>query len=165
MNVRVSSLTLLGAILSSQAPLPEVQLLLKQPSSVSRDRDANACADVKGADEAPCWLLQVCVALVTQPKEDSCSDSDTAAAVTTSGSLEPSPVRLEALQVRSKQGLGHSKEDGVDQVVLMVFVWSSGPGTSGKGLLLSGSGVSAGVGAAQCSVSQRTGSVCAVTRR
>ncbi|XP_059721802.1 HEAT repeat-containing protein 6 isoform X1 [Haemorhous mexicanus] len=32
-NVRVSSLTLLGAIVSVQAPLPEVQLLLQQPSS------------------------------------------------------------------------------------------------------------------------------------
>ncbi|XP_026794169.3 HEAT repeat-containing protein 6 [Pangasianodon hypophthalmus] len=96
-NVRVSSLTLLGAMLSSQAPLPEVQLLLKQPCSGSRERDANTSADVKGAEEAPCWLLQVCVALVTQPREDSCSDSDTAAG--TSGSLEPSPVRLEALQV------------------------------------------------------------------
>ncbi|MCI4386378.1 hypothetical protein PGIGA_G00061630 [Pangasianodon gigas] len=96
-NVRVSSLTLLGAMLSSQAPLPEVQLLLKQPCSGSRERDANTSVDVKGAEEAPCWLLQVCVALVTQPREDSCSDSDTAAG--TSGSLEPSPVRLEALQV------------------------------------------------------------------
>ncbi|KAK3555756.1 hypothetical protein QTP86_028957, partial [Hemibagrus guttatus] len=96
-NVRVSSLTLLGAMISSQAPLPEVQLLLKQPSSGSRDRDANTCGDIKGAEEAPCWLLQVCVALVTQPREDSCSDSDTSAA--TSGLLEPSPVRLEALQV------------------------------------------------------------------
>lgn len=96
-NVRVSSLTLLGAILSSQAPLPEVQLLLRQPSSGSRDRDVNPSVDVKRAEEAPCWLLQVCVALVTRPREDSCSDSDAAAA--TSGSLEPSPVRLEALQV------------------------------------------------------------------
>ncbi|XP_060747166.1 HEAT repeat-containing protein 6 [Tachysurus vachellii] len=96
-NVRVSSLTLLGAMLSSQAPLPEVQLLLKQPSSGSRDRDNNTCMDIKGAEEGPCWLLQLCVALVTQPREDSCSDSDTATA--TSGSLEPSPVRLEALQV------------------------------------------------------------------
>lgn len=102
MNVRVSSLTLLGAILSSQAPLPEVQLLLKQSSSGSRERDANTSADIKGAEEAPCWLLQVCVALVTQPREDSCSDSDTGGA--TSGSLEPSPVRLEALQVRREQG-------------------------------------------------------------
>lgn len=99
MNVRVSSLTLLGAMLSSQAPLPEVQVLLKQPASGSRERDSKPSADVKAPEEAPCWLLQVCVALVTQPREDSCSDSDTAAAVT-SGSLEPSPVRLEALQVR-----------------------------------------------------------------
>lgn len=105
MNVRVSSLTLLGAMLSSQAPLPEVQLLLKQPSSGSRDRDANACMDIKGAEEGPCWLLQLCVALVTQPREDSCSDSDTATA--TSGSLEPSPVRLEALQVRNERGQGN----------------------------------------------------------
>lgn len=99
MNVRVSSLTLLGAIVSSQAPLPEVQLLLKQPGG--RERDTNPPADMKGSEEAPCWLLQVCVALVTQPREDSCSDSDTGATVT-SGSLEPSPIRLEALQVRSE---------------------------------------------------------------
>lgn len=47
--------------------------------------------------------------------------------------------------------------------MVMVCLSSSGPGTSGEGLFLSGSGVSAGVGAAQCSLSQRTGPVCAVT--
>ncbi|TSP68491.1 HEAT repeat-containing protein 6 [Bagarius yarrelli] len=82
---------------SSQTLTQIIKLLLRQPSSGIRDRDASA--DVRGVEEAPCWLLQVCVALVTRPREDSCSDSDTAAATTTSGSLEPSPVRLEALQV------------------------------------------------------------------
>ncbi|XP_062868208.1 HEAT repeat-containing protein 6 [Trichomycterus rosablanca] len=108
-NVRVSSLTLLGALLSAQAPLPEVQLLLQQPGSSYpggttpqagyRDRNANVSTSspgLEGTAETQCWLLQVCVALVTQPREEPCSDSDTTASAP---SLEPSPVRLEALQV------------------------------------------------------------------
>ncbi|KAG9265774.1 HEAT repeat-containing protein 6 [Astyanax mexicanus] len=122
-NVRVSSLTLFGAIVSAQAPLPEVQLLLQQPSQsmgpgtsggatpqeqclswrqpVRRDREPNLPSPggtgVDGVLEAPCWLLQLCVALVTQPRDEPYSDSD--AAGSTGGALEPSPVRLEALQV------------------------------------------------------------------
>ncbi|KAF7697323.1 hypothetical protein HF521_005741 [Silurus meridionalis] len=63
-NVRVSSLTLLGAMISCQAPLPEVQLLLKLPSPGGRERDANTSPDTRETEKAPCWLLQVCVALV-----------------------------------------------------------------------------------------------------
>ncbi|KAI4884289.1 hypothetical protein NFI96_019994 [Prochilodus magdalenae] len=119
-NVRVSSLTLFGALVSAQAPLPEVQLLLQQPGptvgpgasggttpqepSLSwrhpglRERDSNVPSPgVEGVPEAPCWLLQLCVALVTQPREEPYSDSD--AGGSTGGALEPSPVRLEALQV------------------------------------------------------------------
>uniref|UniRef100_A0A8B9KGY2 HEAT repeat-containing protein 6 n=1 Tax=Astyanax mexicanus TaxID=7994 RepID=A0A8B9KGY2_ASTMX len=116
-NVRVSSLTLFGAIVSAQAPLPEVQLLLQQPSQsmgpgtsggatpqeqclswrqpVRRDREPNLPSPggtgVDGVLEAPCWLLQLCVALVTQPRDEPYSDSD--AAGSTGGALEPSPVR------------------------------------------------------------------------
>ncbi|KAG9351606.1 hypothetical protein JZ751_022857 [Albula glossodonta] len=123
-NVRVSSLTLLGAMLSTQAPLPEVQLLLRQPVSSGgageglsegstpqeplswRSRPRKDCpssprhlpeGDTKGPPAEPCWLLQLCVSLITQPREDAYSDSDKGSA--SSGSLEPSPVRLEALQV------------------------------------------------------------------
>ncbi|XP_036444533.1 HEAT repeat-containing protein 6 [Colossoma macropomum] len=121
-NVRVSSLTLFGALVSAQAPLPEVQLLLQQPGPSTgpgvsggatpqepslnwrqpgrRERDTNLPslgASVEVVLEASCWLLQLCVALVTQPREEPYSDSD--AAGSTGGALEPSPVRLEALQV------------------------------------------------------------------
>ncbi|XP_072518371.1 HEAT repeat-containing protein 6 [Salminus brasiliensis] len=122
-NVRVSSLTLFGALVSAQAPLPEVQLLLQQPIqsmgpgtsggatpqelSLSwrqpgrRERDPNlpspSGTSVEGVLDTPCWLLQLCVALVTLPREEPYSDSD--AAGSTGGVLEPSPVRLEALQV------------------------------------------------------------------
>ncbi|KAJ8347719.1 hypothetical protein SKAU_G00263080 [Synaphobranchus kaupii] len=125
-NVRVSSLTLLGAILSTQAPLPEVQLLLRQPGN-SRGtgegggsegatpqeplswrntprRDccppspgAPAEGNAKGPPAEPCWLMQLCVSLITLPREDPYSDSDKG--TSSSGPLEPSPVRLEALQV------------------------------------------------------------------
>ncbi|XP_076835841.1 HEAT repeat-containing protein 6 [Brachyhypopomus gauderio] len=114
-NVRVSSLTLLGALVSAQAPLPEVRLLLQQPCS-THGAPASGGSTPRGAPsgwrhpsrgepdsasesgpESPCWLLQLCVALVTQPREEPHSDSD--ATGSASGSLEPSPVRLEALQV------------------------------------------------------------------
>lgn len=125
-NVRVSVLTLYGALVTTQAPLPEVQLLLQQPEGSSssggsftpkdsalswRQRDGVSSPSrtpltpsPRGprtpAEEAssPPWLLQLCVSLVTQPREDQ-SDSDGAG---TGGglALEPSPVRLEALQVR-----------------------------------------------------------------
>uniref|UniRef100_A0A671WQA3 HEAT repeat-containing protein 6 n=1 Tax=Sparus aurata TaxID=8175 RepID=A0A671WQA3_SPAAU len=125
-NVRVSVLTLYGALVTTQAPLPEVQLLLQQPEGSSsggsftpkdsalswRQRDGVSSPSrtpltpsPRGprtpAEEAssPPWLLQLCVSLVTQPREDQ-SDSDGAG---TGGglALEPSPVRLEALQVMS----------------------------------------------------------------
>ncbi|XP_026228994.1 HEAT repeat-containing protein 6 isoform X2 [Anabas testudineus] len=135
-NVRVSVLTLYGALVTTQAPLPEVQLLLQQPegsgssstgsftpqdSSLSwRTRDgvsSPSSARVTRSqlsshthsphvlrtpgedDSAPPWLLQLCVSLVIQPREEQ-SDSEGAG---TGGSvaLEPSPVRLEALQVLS----------------------------------------------------------------
>ncbi|XP_041658159.1 HEAT repeat-containing protein 6 [Cheilinus undulatus] len=134
-NVRVSVLTLYGALVTTQAPLPEVQLLLRQPEGSSsstglitpqdsalswRQRDGvsspsrtPAALSQRGScthsprvphtpgeeDSAPPWLLQLCVSLVTQPREDQ-SDSEGAG----SGGgvcLEPSPVRLEALQVMS----------------------------------------------------------------
>lgn len=123
MNVRVSVLTLYGALVTTQAPLPEVQLLLQQPKGSSssnpgsftqqdptlswRQRDGVAPprrtlhtpsplgSHTPGeADGAPPWLLQLCVSLVTQPREDQ-SDSEGAG----TGALEPPPVRLEALQV------------------------------------------------------------------
>lgn len=132
-NVRVSVLTLYGALVTTQAPLPEVQLLLRQPEGSSsagsftpqdsalswRQRDGVASPSRTPVtpsqrsshthsprvprtpgeeDSAPPWLLQLCVSLVTQPRED---QSDSEGAGTGGGStLEPSPVRLEALQVR-----------------------------------------------------------------
>ncbi|XP_074412807.1 HEAT repeat-containing protein 6 [Zonotrichia albicollis] len=112
-NVRVSSLTLLGAIVSVQAPLPEVQLLLQQPSSSGLGSSGSATPGreqwrraVPWAGESPagcaspepCWLLSLCVSLVVLPREDSCSDSD--ASFPSLGSVyEPCPLRLEALQV------------------------------------------------------------------
>ncbi|XP_042355833.1 HEAT repeat-containing protein 6 [Plectropomus leopardus] len=127
-NVRVSVLTLYGALVTTQAPLPEVQLLLRQPESGSttgsftpqdsslswRQRDgvsSPSCitflrsssthspqtSHTPGEEEsAPPWLLQLCVSLVTQPREDQ-SDSEGGGGA----ALEPSPVRLEALQVMS----------------------------------------------------------------
>ncbi|MBN3318881.1 HEAT6 protein, partial [Atractosteus spatula] len=131
-NVRVSSLTLLGAILSAHPPLPEVELLLRQPGTsgggssssggvtpqnprmpssssenwrtppshpsagkastpVSRDPPVES-----PAEDEPCWLLRLCVSLVTLPREGPHSDSD--AGTATGSPFEPSPVRLEALQ-------------------------------------------------------------------
>uniref|UniRef100_A0A8D0D2K9 HEAT repeat-containing protein 6 n=1 Tax=Sander lucioperca TaxID=283035 RepID=A0A8D0D2K9_SANLU len=131
-NVRVSVLTLYGALVTTQAPLPEVQLLLRQPEVSSstgsftpqdsalswRQRDGVSSPSrtpVKPSlqsshahsphiprtpgeeDTAPPWLLQLCVLLVTQPRED---QSDSEGAGTGGGAaLEPSPVRLEALQL------------------------------------------------------------------
>ncbi|XP_066551798.1 HEAT repeat-containing protein 6 [Amia ocellicauda] len=119
-NVRVSSLTLLGAILSAQPPQSEVELLLRQPGSGGgsgvltpqelRSTDnwrkpnpglpharRESPPESRDAPGEPCWLLRLCVSLVTLPREDPYSDSDTG---TAPGSpFEPSPVRLEALQV------------------------------------------------------------------
>ncbi|XP_038565264.1 HEAT repeat-containing protein 6 isoform X2 [Micropterus salmoides] len=132
-NVRVSVLTLYGALVTTQAPLPEVQLLLRQPEGSSsgsfspqdsalswRQRDGVSSPSRAPftpsqqssrthsprvprtpveEDSAPPWLLQLCVLLVTQPRED---QSDGEGAGTGEGAaLEPSPVRLEALQVMS----------------------------------------------------------------
>uniref|UniRef100_A0A8C9JZE4 HEAT repeat-containing protein 6 n=1 Tax=Panthera tigris altaica TaxID=74533 RepID=A0A8C9JZE4_PANTA len=117
-NVRVSSLTLLGAIVSTHAPLPEVQLLLQQPcsSGLSNSNSATphlsapdwwkkapsgpfleeaSVSSPKGSSE-PCWLIRLCISTVVLPKEESCSSSDAGCA--TGSIYEPSPMRLEALQ-------------------------------------------------------------------
>lgn len=118
-NVRVSSLTLLGAIVSTHAPLPEVQLLLQQPCSSGLSNSSSSTphfsppdwwkkapagpfleeASVntpKGSSE-PCWLIRLCISIVVLPKEDSCSGSDAGSAG--GSTYEPFPMRLEALQV------------------------------------------------------------------
>ncbi|KAM8797210.1 HEAT repeat-containing protein 6 [Eudromia elegans] len=117
-NVRVSSLTLLGAIVSIQAPLPEVQLLLQQPSSSGLNNSGTGTPHRFNSSEQgrktlpsegkppdnpgsmlsePCWLIRLCISIIVLPREDPCSDSD---ANFPSGSVyEPSPVRLESLQV------------------------------------------------------------------
>ncbi|NXT14556.1 HEAT6 protein, partial [Prunella fulvescens] len=119
-NVRVSSLTLLGAIISVQAPLPEVQLLLQQPSCSGLSGSGSATpgrpepwrravpwagqgpegSPAGCAPAQPCWLLRLCVSLSVLPREEPCPDSDSDAAFPCLGSLyEPCPLRLEALQV------------------------------------------------------------------
>ncbi|KAM9615161.1 HEAT repeat-containing protein 6 isoform 2-T2 [Morphnus guianensis] len=119
-NVRVSSLTLLGAIVSVQAPLPEVQLLLQQPSSSGLNNSGSATPHRFNSSEQwrkalpsegeppdnpagctssePCWLLRLCVSIIVLPREDSCSDSD-ANFPSFSSVYEPCPLRLESLQV------------------------------------------------------------------
>uniref|UniRef100_A0A2R9BGB1 HEAT repeat-containing protein 6 n=1 Tax=Pan paniscus TaxID=9597 RepID=A0A2R9BGB1_PANPA len=115
-NVRVSSLTLLGAIVSTHAPLPEVQLLLQQPCSSGLGNSNSATPHLsppdwwkkapagpsleetsvsspKGSSE-PCWLIRLCISIVVLPKEDSCSGSDAGSAA--GSTYEPSPMRLEA---------------------------------------------------------------------
>ncbi len=187
-NVRVSSLTLYGALVSTQAPLPEIQLLLQQPGSTSalstpgistpqelshnwrlparRDGEASSPGGgVEGGPEGPCWLLQLCVSLVTQPREELYSDSD--AGGSSGASLEPSPVRLEALQV---SGLFVKMQPQHLRILkclsLIVCMWFiSGFGSSCKGLLLIGSDVSVGVGATRCSLSLRARSFCATSWR
>ncbi|KAL6098627.1 heatr6 [Pungitius sinensis] len=140
-NVRVSVLTLYGALVTTQAPLPEVQLLLQQPEgSIStsssssgsftqqdaalswRQRDGVSTPPtpvkpslrssrthspqvVRTPEEAdssaPPWLLQLCLSLVTQPREDQSDSEGAGSGGGGSAALEPSPVRLEALQVMS----------------------------------------------------------------
>ncbi|NXU56230.1 HEAT6 protein, partial [Turnix velox] len=109
-NVRVSSLTLLGAVISTQAPLPEVLSLLQQPVSSglsssasqwrkalsSQGQPAETVADCSPSEQ--CWLLHLCVSIIVLPIQDSCSDSDTNFP-TLSSLYEPCPLRLEALQV------------------------------------------------------------------
>nr|XP_011717085.1 HEAT repeat-containing protein 6 [Macaca nemestrina] len=126
-NVRVSSLTLLGAIVSTHAPLPEVQLLLQQPcsSGLSNSNSATphlsppdwwkkapagpsleerSVSSPKGSSE-PCWLIRLCISIVVLPKEDSCSGSDAGSAA--GSAYEPSPMRLEALQVLALLARGY----------------------------------------------------------
>uniref|UniRef100_A0A663EJ00 HEAT repeat-containing protein 6 n=1 Tax=Aquila chrysaetos chrysaetos TaxID=223781 RepID=A0A663EJ00_AQUCH len=136
-NVRVSSLTLLGAIVSVQAPLPEVQLLLQQPSSSGLNNSGSATPHRFNSSEQwrkalpsegeppdnpagctssePCWLLRLCVSIIVLPREDSCSDSD-ANFPSFSSVYEPCPLRLESLQndqqilcVTLLLGLNHSE--------------------------------------------------------
>ncbi|XP_061559023.1 HEAT repeat-containing protein 6 isoform X1 [Phycodurus eques] len=117
-NVRVSTLTLYGALVTTQAPLPEVQLLLQQPEGSGAGdccgsftpQDSRALSWRRGgetpsprgprtpkeAEGGPPWLLTLCAALVTMPRDEP-SDSEGGGGST----LEPSPVRLEALQVLS----------------------------------------------------------------
>ncbi|KAJ0004517.1 hypothetical protein NQD34_010731 [Periophthalmus magnuspinnatus] len=125
-NVRVSVLTLYGALVTTQAPLSEVQLLLRQPEGSSilgsytpqdtslswRQRDGVSCPSrtpvkqeshsplnsytPKEEDSWPPWLLQLCMTLITQPRESQSDSEEIGNTV-----LEPSPVRLEALQVLS----------------------------------------------------------------
>ncbi|XP_008846336.1 HEAT repeat-containing protein 6 [Nannospalax galili] len=126
-NVRVSSLTLLGAIVSTHAPLPEVQLLLQQPCSSGLGSSHSATpylstpdwwkkvpaglsleeassSSPKGSSE-PCWLIRLCISTVVLPKEDSCSGSDAGSA--TGSTYEPPPMRLEALQVLAHLARGY----------------------------------------------------------
>uniref|UniRef100_A0A8C6ZHK9 HEAT repeat-containing protein 6 n=1 Tax=Nothoprocta perdicaria TaxID=30464 RepID=A0A8C6ZHK9_NOTPE len=128
-NVRVSSLTLLGAIVSIQAPLPEVQLLLQQPSSSGLNNSGTGTPHRSNSSEQwrktlrlegeppnpePCWLIRLCISIIVLPREDPCSDSD---ANFPSGNVyEPSPVRLESLQsdrqvlcITLLLGLNHSE--------------------------------------------------------
>ncbi|XP_064127460.1 HEAT repeat-containing protein 6 isoform X1 [Loxodonta africana] len=126
-NVRVSSLTLLGAIVSTHAPLPEVQLLLQQPCSSGLSNSSSATPhpslpdwwkkapsgtsqeettvnSPRGSSE-PCWLIRLCISIVVLPKEDSCSGSEAGSAA--GSTYEPSPMRLEALQVLAHLARGY----------------------------------------------------------
>lgn len=128
----MSVLTLYGALVTTQAPLPEVQLLLRQPESSGstgsftpqhsvlswRQRDGvsspshtpgtvsqrSSCTHSPSVPHTPAeedgslpWLMQLCVSLVTQPRED--QSGSEGAGQGGSAALEPLPVRLEALQV------------------------------------------------------------------
>ncbi|XP_075709599.1 HEAT repeat-containing protein 6 [Rhinoderma darwinii] len=125
-NVRVSSLTLLGAIVSAQTPLPEVQVLLQQPvisllpnagpAIITRLSDPDwwrketvqepeGRASLHSDQSETCWLIRLCISLVVNPREDSYSDSDVSSAAILQ--YEPSPVRLEALQVLARLVKGY----------------------------------------------------------
>uniref|UniRef100_A0A8C7Z8M2 HEAT repeat-containing protein 6 n=1 Tax=Oryzias sinensis TaxID=183150 RepID=A0A8C7Z8M2_9TELE len=94
-TVRVSALTLYGAVVTTQAPLPEVQLLLQQPDDGSSPQDsALSWRQRNGEGGSPPWLLKLCLSLVTQPREDHFDGEG-------GDALEPLPVRLAALQVLS----------------------------------------------------------------
>ncbi|XP_029068152.1 HEAT repeat-containing protein 6 isoform X2 [Monodon monoceros] len=135
-NVRVSSLTLLGAIVSTHAPLPEVQLLLQQPCSSGLSNSNSATPHISPPDwwkkapsgpfleeaavsspkvsSEPCWLIRLCISIVVLPKEDACSGSD--AGSTGGSTYEPFPLRLEALQVLAHLARGYFS---MTQVYLM----------------------------------------------
>ncbi|XP_048221828.1 HEAT repeat-containing protein 6 [Perognathus longimembris pacificus] len=126
-NVRVSSLTLLGAMVSTHAPLPEVQLLLQQPcsSGLSNSNSASphlglpdwwkkvpsgstqeeASISSPKASSEPCWLIRLCISIVVLPKEHSCSGSNAGSAA--GSTYEPSPMRLEALQLLAHLARGY----------------------------------------------------------
>ncbi|XP_005349404.1 HEAT repeat-containing protein 6 [Microtus ochrogaster] len=126
-NVRVSSLTLLGAIVSTHAPLPEVQLLLQQPCSSGLSNSSSATPHISTPDcwkkvpagpsleeasvsspkasSEPCWLIRLCISTVVLPREDSCSGSDAGSSL--GSTYEPSPMRLEALQVLAHLAKGY----------------------------------------------------------
>ncbi|XP_069612525.1 HEAT repeat-containing protein 6 [Ranitomeya imitator] len=127
-NVRVSSLTLLGAIVSAQTPLPEVKVLLQQPSvsllpnagpavitrlgdpdwwrnETLQEAEGRASLYSEQPQAESCWLIRLCISLVVNPREDSYSDSDVGSAANIQ--YEPSPVRLEALQVLARLVKGY----------------------------------------------------------
>ncbi|XP_045442122.1 HEAT repeat-containing protein 6 isoform X3 [Pipistrellus kuhlii] len=126
-NVRVSSLTLLGAIVSTHAPLPEVQLLLQQPCSSGLSNSDSATPHLSPPDRwkkapsgrfleeasvssppgssEPCWLVRLCISTAVLPREDSCSGSDAGCAA--GSTYMPSPMRLEALQVLAHLSKGY----------------------------------------------------------
>uniref|UniRef100_K9J3M1 HEAT repeat-containing protein 6 n=1 Tax=Desmodus rotundus TaxID=9430 RepID=K9J3M1_DESRO len=135
-NVRVSSLTLLGAIVSTHAPLPEVQLLLQQPCSSGLGSSNSATPHLGHPDwwkkapsgpfleevavgspagsSEPCWLIRLCVSLIVLPREGICVGAEAGCAA---GSTHvPSPMRLEALQVLAHLARGYFS---VAQVYLM----------------------------------------------
>ncbi|CAH2221344.1 HEAT repeat-containing 6 [Pelobates cultripes] len=126
-NVRVASLTLLGSIVSVSA-IPEVQLLLQQPGGslmsnsgsaspsqpcgaevwrkdLFTELDGRKCLHSEQSQAEPCWLIRLCITLVIKQREDSYSDSDVSSA--SSVFSEPSPVRLEALQVLARLVKGY----------------------------------------------------------
>uniref|UniRef100_A0A8C8DXS8 HEAT repeat-containing protein 6 n=1 Tax=Oryzias sinensis TaxID=183150 RepID=A0A8C8DXS8_9TELE len=121
-TVRVSALTLYGAVVTTQAPLPEVQLLLQQPDDGSSPQDSalswrqrngevqtsaasskqSSCTQSPQSPRTPVekggsppWLLKLCLSLVTQPREDHFDGEG-------GDALEPLPVRLAALQDKTQ---------------------------------------------------------------
>ncbi|XP_045693238.1 HEAT repeat-containing protein 6 [Phyllostomus hastatus] len=136
-NVRVSSLTLLGAIVSTHAPLPEVQLLLQQPCSSGLGNSNSATPHLCHPDwwkkapsgpfledasvgspagsSEPCWLIRLCISTVVLPREGCCAGGGDASSAAGSAHV-PSPMRLEALQVLAHLARGYFS---VAQVYLM----------------------------------------------
>ncbi|XP_063056689.1 HEAT repeat-containing protein 6 [Engraulis encrasicolus] len=128
-NVRVSSLTLLGTMVSAQAPLPEIQQLLEQPAKTAgndavgesmatceehmshnwrQQQQQQQCCALEEArhhwlcgEEGVRWLLRLCVCLVTQPREGQTTRHEGSDDKNhlSPNLLEPPPVKLEALQV------------------------------------------------------------------